>query len=96
MTTEELYQSLKDEKIELDGDKGALLFIAAGESLCQALQGKGFNIIAAIMMAMSKDEALKRILFKAVDLQRKIEKSCKPSRWQRFLNLFRKSESSEE
>lgn len=45
MTTKELYQTLKDGKIELDGDKGALLFIAAGESLCQALQGKGFNIM---------------------------------------------------
>ena len=96
MTTKELYQLLKDEKIELDGDKGALLFIAAGESLCQALQGKGINIIAAIMMAMSKDEDLRRILFKAVDLKREIEKACKPSRWQRFLNLFKKSESSEE
>lgn len=48
------------------------------------------------MMAMSKDEDLKRILFKTVDLQREIEKACKPTRWQRFLNLFRKSESSEE
>ena len=47
-------------------------------------------------IAMSKDEDLKRILFKVVDLQREIEKACKPTRWQRFLNLFRKSESSEE
>lgn len=96
MITKELYQLIKDEKIELDGDMGALLFIGAGESLCQALQGKGINIIAAIMMAMSKDEDLKRILFKTVDLQREMEKECKPTRWQRFLNLFRKSESSEE
>ena len=96
MTTKELYQLIKDEKIELDEDKGALLFIAANESLCQALQGKGINIIVVIMMAMSKDEDLRRILFKAVDLQREIEKACKPSRWQRFLNLFKKSELSEE
>lgn len=96
MTTKELYQLLKDEKIELDGDKGALLFIGAGETLCQALQGKGINIIAAITMAMNKDEDLKRILFKAVDFQREIEKACKPTLWQRFLNLFRKSKSSEE
>lgn len=96
MTTKELYQLIKDDKIELDGNKGSLLFIATGETLCQALQGKGINIIVAIMAAMSKDEDLKRILFKVVDLQREIEKACKPTRWQRFLNLFKKSESSEE
>lgn len=96
MTTKDLYQLIKDEKIELGVDKGALLFIGAGETLCQALQGKGINIITAIMKAMSKDEDLKRILFKTVDLQREIDKACKPTRWQRFLNLFKKSEKSEE
>lgn len=76
MTTKELYQLIKDEKIELDEDKGAVLFIGAGESLCQALQGKGINIITAIMMAMNKDEDMKLILFSAVDLQREMEKAC--------------------
>lgn len=97
MTVQELFQIIKEQEIELDKNNGAFLYVGAqDEHHSQALQGKGINIITAITFAMHKDEDLQHVLCKSVDVYRAYLKACKPTRWQRFLNLFRKSESSEE
>lgn len=97
ITPEGLFKLIKEGSFDFKKCDGALIFIGKGsEAMCQTLQGNRLNLMATMMHAMNKDKDLREILFDAVRLYKKFLKRSRPSLWKRFLNLFKKPESSEE
>ena len=97
ITPEGLYKLIEEGSFDFKKCDGALIFIGKGsEAMCQTLQGNRLNLMATMIHAMNKDKDLREILFDSVRIYKKYLKRSRPSLWQRFLNLFKKSESSEE
>lgn len=97
ITPEGLYKLIEEGSFDFKKCNGALILIGKGsEAMCQTLQGNRLDLMDAIIYAMNKDKDLRKILFDAVRIYKKYLKHSRPSLWQRFLNRFKKSESSEE
>ena len=97
ITPEGLYKLIEEGSFDFKKCDGALIFIGKGsEAMCQTLQGNRLNLMATMIHAMNKDKDLREILFDSVRIYKKYLKRSRPSLWKRFLNLFKKSESSEE
>lgn len=97
ITPEGLYKLIEEGSFDFKKCDGALIFIGEGsEAMCHTLQGNRLNLMATMIHAMNKDKDLREILFDSVRIYKKYLKRSRPSLWKRFLNLFKKSESSEE
>lgn len=91
MTTEELFETIKEQGLDFDKEKGGVLLIAdSGEHTCKVILGKGLNVIAMIMLAMDQNEEFENLFIRAVEAYKHYKK---PSLWKRFLGRFKSSDS---